>query len=96
MPVSKRNKIVSLTKTGAKGKELKSKLIETIRQYVDDYDHIYVFSYNNNRSTKFKDIRMDFKESKIYLGKMSVAQISLGKTAEDEYQDNLANISNVI
>lgn len=45
------------------------------------------------RSTLFKDIRMDWRESRIVLGKNSVTQIALGRTAEDEYKDNLRYIS---
>lgn len=55
---------VSLTKTGAKGKTLKSKLIEVIRGHVDEYKSIYVFSFENLRTSKFRDVRMDWKESK--------------------------------
>ena len=55
---------MSLTKTGTKGKQLKSKLIEVLRAAVDEYDRVYVFSYSNMRSTKFREVRMDFKESK--------------------------------
>jgi hypothetical protein len=32
---------------------------------------------------------------RIFMGKNSVAQISLGKTSEDEYKDNLRNVSKV-
>lgn len=56
--------IVSLTKTGAKGRPLKSKLIEVIRQYVDEYKSIYLFKFENMRASKFKDVRMDWRESK--------------------------------
>jgi len=96
MPVSKRNKIVSLTKTGSKGKQLKSKMIEVLRAAVDEYARVYVFSFNNLRSTKFREVRMHFKESKIFMGKNSVAQIALGKTTEDEYKDNLKNVSKLL
>ncbi|RYH24371.1 50S ribosomal protein L10 [archaeon] len=55
---------VSLTKTGAKGKTLKAKLIEVIREHVDEFKAIYVFNHENMRTTKFRDVRMDWKESK--------------------------------
>jgi ribosomal protein L10 len=54
---------VSLTKTGAKGKTLKAKLIEVLRQHVDEYDRVYVFGFENMRTAKFRDVRMDWKES---------------------------------
>jgi hypothetical protein len=56
--------LVSLTKTTSKGKTLKTKLAEVLRQAVDEYKRLYVFSYNNIRTSKFRDVRMDWKESK--------------------------------
>lgn len=58
---------VSLTKTGAKGKNLKSKLIETLRQAVDEYERLYLFSIGNSRATHLREIRMHWKESKYEL-----------------------------
>jgi ribosomal protein L10 len=55
---------VSLTKTGAKGKTLKAKLIEVLREHMDEYERIYVFSFENMRTARFRDVRMDWKESK--------------------------------
>ena len=56
--------IVSLTKTKAKGKDNKTKLIANIREFIDEYKHIFAFTYTNLKATKFRDIRSDFKESK--------------------------------
>ena len=56
--------IVSLTKTGAKGKTLKGKLIEVLREHVDEFDRIYVFSFENMRTSKFREVRFEWKESK--------------------------------
>ena len=56
--------VVSLTKTGAKGRTLKSKLIEVLRAAVDEYKSIYLFRFENMRASKFKDVRMDWRESK--------------------------------
>jgi mRNA turnover protein 4 len=55
------------------------------------------------RSTKFKKIRMDFREvdmegksSRIFLGKNKLMQIALGRASEDEYADNLNHVSKLI
>lgn len=55
---------VSLTKTDAKGKDLKKKLVEVLRGSVDEYKGVYVMSFENMRAAKFREIRMDWKESK--------------------------------
>jgi len=93
MPRSKRNKIVSLTKTQAKGREQKSKYVESIRSALDEFEHVYVFSYENMRAGAFKDVRMDWRDSRIFLGKNSISRIALGRSPEDEYKDNLRHVS---
>lgn len=94
MPRSKRNKVVSLTKTGPKGRDLKTKYVESIRNAADEYKNIFVFSYTNMRASQFKDVRVDWRDSRLFLGKNSVAKIALGRTPEEEYKDNLRHIGN--
>lgn len=86
---------VSLTKTTSKGKNAKSKYVDSLRSAVDEYKNIYVIKFDNMRSSLFKDVRMHLRESKIFLGKNTVAQIALGRSPEDEYKDNLRQISQV-
>lgn len=63
---------------------------------MDEYQNVFVVKYDNMRSNLLKDVRMHWRESKIFLGKNSVAQIALGRTPEDEFKDNLRYISEVI
>lgn len=93
MPVSKRNRVVALTKTSSKGRDLKTKMIDLLRESLDEYNSVYVLKFENMRAARFKEIRMHWKESRIFLGKNTVAQIALGKSKEDEYKDNLRHIS---
>lgn len=55
---------MSLTKTDAKGKDLKKKMVEVLRSAVDEYKGVYVLTFENMRASKFREIRMDWKESK--------------------------------
>lgn len=98
MPRSKRNKVVNLTKTNPKGKGLKCKHVEGLRQATDDYTSLFAFSFDNLRasSTVFKDVRMHWKESRIYLGKNTIAQVALGRTPEEEFKDNLRHVSKLL
>jgi mRNA turnover protein 4 len=84
-----------LTKTKAQGRPRKTKLVEDLRGAADEYKHIYVFKFENMRATVFKDIRMHFKESKIFMGKNKLAQVALGRSTEDEFKDNLMSLSQV-
>jgi mRNA turnover protein 4 len=90
-----------LTKTEKRStREHKSALIGEVRKAIDEYDTIYVFTYENMRSTKFKNIRLHFRDdkqkSRIFLGKNKLLQIAMGRTPEEEYADNLRHMSKLI
>ncbi|XP_066526386.1 mRNA turnover protein 4 homolog [Hoplias malabaricus] len=93
MPKSKRDKKVSLTKTVKKGLEAKQNLIEELRKCVDTYRYVFIFSVENMRNSKLKDIRAAWKHSRFFFGKNKVMMIALGKGPTDEYKDNLHKMS---
>lgn len=93
MPKSKRDKKISLTQTRKKGLDLKQKVIEEIRDTVDKYARIFTFSVNHMRNNKLKDIRGEWKHSRFHFGKNKLLGIALGRSVEDEYRDNLHQIS---
>ena len=100
------NITVALTKTPKRGtRDHKATFIQEVRDAVDNHENLFLFSYENMRSSKFKDIRMHFRSngkddmdvpSRIFLGKNKLLQIALGKSPEDEYSDNLRNVSKQI
>mmetsp|Transcript_36563 Transcript_36563/g.53678 ORF Transcript_36563/g.53678 Transcript_36563/m.53678 type:complete len:242 (-) Transcript_36563:285-1010(-) len=118
MPKSKRSQVVALTQTAKKTRDHKATVINDVREAIDAHSSLYLFSYENMRSNKFKNIRMDFRRgdntsggggedmdeddvkdtnsSRIFLGKNKLLQIALGKTPEDEYADNLRQVSKLI
>mmetsp|Transcript_131155 Transcript_131155/g.195464 ORF Transcript_131155/g.195464 Transcript_131155/m.195464 type:complete len:231 (+) Transcript_131155:91-783(+) len=105
MPRSKRARLVALTKTPKRGtRDHKATFIKDVRDAVDNHESLFLFSYENMRSNKFKDIRMHFRPkkdemdvpSRIFLGKNKLLQIALGKTPEDEYSDNLRHVAKEI
>jgi len=94
MPRSRRDKTVSLTKVGKKGREIKSKLIDEIRQCIDAYERVFVFSVDNMRNDKLKDVRMNFKSnSRFFFGKTKVMALALGRLRQDEFRENLHLLS---
>uniref|UniRef100_A0A0B6YBL6 Ribosome assembly factor mrt4 n=1 Tax=Arion vulgaris TaxID=1028688 RepID=A0A0B6YBL6_9EUPU len=93
MPKSKRDKKVSLTQTRKKGLELKQKLIEKIRDVVDKYVNIFVFSVHNMRNVQLKEIRQEWSHSRFFFGKNKVVQIALGRTEDEEYRENLHKLT---
>ena len=55
---------MSLTQTDAKGSEHKQKLVVEIREGIEEFDRIFVFSFENFRTTHMKEIRMAWKDSR--------------------------------
>mmetsp|Transcript_20357 Transcript_20357/g.44073 ORF Transcript_20357/g.44073 Transcript_20357/m.44073 type:complete len:178 (+) Transcript_20357:239-772(+) len=47
------------------------------------------------RSSKFKNVRLFFRDdgSRIFLGKNKLLQIALGRSAEEEYSENLQHVA---
>ncbi|GMN59037.1 hypothetical protein TIFTF001_028128 [Ficus carica] len=97
MPKSKRDRPVTLSKTKKKGREHKEAIVNAIRQAVEDYSSIYVFSFENMRNLKFKEFREQLKAtSRFFLGSNKVMQVSLGRSAADEIKPGLYKISKLL
>lgn len=58
--------LVSLTKTAKKGLKAKQHLVEEIRNSIDKYKFIYVFTTPNMRNSQLKSIRADMKSDSRY------------------------------
>jgi mRNA turnover protein 4 len=91
---------VALTQTEKRAtREHKSAFIKDVRESVDKHKSLYLFSYENMRSNKFKDVRRHFRgtakeePSRIFLGKNKLLQLALGRTPEEEYSDNLHHVA---
>uniref|UniRef100_A0A1Q3F248 Ribosome assembly factor mrt4 n=1 Tax=Culex tarsalis TaxID=7177 RepID=A0A1Q3F248_CULTA len=83
MPKSKRDKKISLTKTDRKGLSNKQQIIEDIRECRQKYDNIFLFSVQNMRNSKLKDIRAAWKNSRFFFGKNRVMQLGLDFVSDD-------------
>ncbi|KAI0562736.1 mRNA turnover protein [Gracilaria domingensis] len=92
---SKRERVVALTKTRKHviGKKKKQELLEAIRSDIDQYEHIYVFSTDNMRNAKLKQLRSSWNDSTFFFGRKKIAQIALGRSPEEEYADGLRELS---
>lgn len=89
---------VTLTKTDKRStRSHKQSLIEEVRNALDHHKFLYVFTFENMRSAKFKSIRLHFRDdSRIFLGKNKLLQIALGRNSEEEYADNLRHMSKLV
>ncbi|XWS67598.1 hypothetical protein CRYUN_Cryun04dG0019500 [Craigia yunnanensis] len=97
MPKSKRNKLVSLSKTKKKGREHKESVVNALREAAENYNSIYVFSFENMRNLKFKEFREQLKPtSRFFLGSNKVMQVALGRSASDEIRPGLYKVSKLL
>ncbi|OQS04129.1 mRNA turnover protein 4 [Thraustotheca clavata] len=96
MPKSRRVRAKPLTQTNKKGAELKKGVVESIRSGIDEYDAVYVFSFENMRTNHFKVVRTDFNDSRFFLGKNKVMKVALGRSPEEEYASNLFKVAHDI
>ncbi|XP_058110330.1 uncharacterized protein LOC131253388 [Magnolia sinica] len=97
MPKSKRNRPVTLSKTKKKGREHKESIVNCIRQALEDYSTVYVFSFENMRNLKFKEFREQLKSSsRFFLGSNKVMQISLGRSVADEVKPGVHKVSKLL
>jgi len=83
MPKSKRATRVSLTQTTKKKtRDHKTKYVDTVRSAIDAADRMYLFSYENMRSTHFKDVRCHFRSGS------SKKNSTAGTTMNDDDDDD--------
>ncbi|KAF2126341.1 mRNA turnover protein 4 [Dothidotthia symphoricarpi CBS 119687] len=93
MPKSKRAKVVHLTKTDKKGKELSLKLFANVQEAADNFEHIFVFSVENMRNSYLKQVRAEFADSRFFFGKTKVMAKALGQTPAEEHLTNLSKLT---
>ncbi|XP_029975030.1 mRNA turnover protein 4 homolog [Salarias fasciatus] len=67
--------------------------IYMLRKCVDTYRNLFIFSMENMRNNKLKDIRTAWKHSRFFFGKNKVMIVALGKGDTDEYKDNLHKVT---
>lgn len=84
MPSSKRNRIIPTSKTKKNHKELVKRLHSNVQHAAEKYSYIWVFSVENVRNNFIKQVRVDFADSRIFMGKTKVMQVALGRSQETE------------
>ncbi|CDJ62982.1 hypothetical protein, conserved [Eimeria necatrix] len=104
MPVSKRAKVVPLSKTkkrktGERGRAATAKnlLIEKVREVAEEKGiHIYVLDFQNQRNAALKAARDALKPGRLFYGKNKVLQVALGTQPSTECALNVFKISKML
>jgi len=66
----------------------KQALFTELRECIDKYDHIFVFTTQNMRNSPLKVLRTSWEGSRFYLGKNKIMQRSLGQREEEAHAEN--------
>ena len=70
--------------------------MDKIRESVDKYPNLFVFSVDNMRNLHFKQLREMWKDhSCFFMGKNRVMALALGRDEAEEYADKVS-ASNVL
>nr|CEL67058.1 TPA: ribosomal protein [Neospora caninum Liverpool] len=99
MPVSKRNKVVSLTKVkkqknSERGREVKEQWMDSVRSVCEEENqHVYLVEFVNQRNSLLKLVRDLIKPGRVFYGKNKVIQRALGTTPSTECLPNIHKLS---
>ena len=93
MPRSKRNKKVSLTQVKSDRRDHKQKVVAAVREAADKYARAFVFSLRNQRSRHMQHVRRKYRAGRIFCAKHTVVQLALGRSPEEDYRENLHQVS---
>ncbi|KAA0189971.1 hypothetical protein HAZT_HAZT008689 [Hyalella azteca] len=83
----------SFTVNQKKTVQWKQELADKLREQIQHYDRMIVFRFINPRTDLIQDLRKKYRKSKFFLGKNRVLQIALGRTPEEEIDENLHQVS---
>ncbi|KIY04020.1 uncharacterized protein Z520_00712 [Fonsecaea multimorphosa CBS 102226] len=84
MPPSKRNRVVPTSKVRKNRKEQVRRLAANVQDAAEKYSYIWVFDVQNTRNNFLKQVRAEFSDSRIMMGKNKVLMVGLGQTEETE------------
>ena len=67
--------------------------MDDVQTAVDQYERLFVFEFDNMRSNFFKQLRVEWADSRFFLGKNRVMQLALGLDEESEFRPGLSQAS---
>jgi len=67
-----------------------------VRDAVQSYRHVIVFTVSNMRNNKFKDLRQALPETRVFMGKNRVMSLALGESEESEVRDGYVHYYTIV
>lgn len=75
---------------------MKQRIIEDVKKCVEDYSHVFLISIQNTRNTKLLNLRAEWKDSRLFFGKIRIIALGLGKSRETEVADGIHKLANAM
>lgn len=69
--------------------------LRQVQKCLDDYAFVYIFSVQNMRNAKLKEVRTHWRRSRFFFGKNKVMARALGRSDAEEYKPGLAKVAEV-
>jgi mRNA turnover protein 4 len=85
--------MVHTSKTHKNRKELARRLTTNVQEAAAKYAYIWVFDVENMRNNLIKQVRAEFDDSRIMMGRTKVMVVGLGATAEREAVPGVAALA---
>lgn len=93
MPKSKRAVVVHLSEVEKKGRDAKVRVVEAIRECLDEYENLFLVEYENMRTALFQKVRRKWPDSKFFMCKNSLIRVALGATPETEQRPGVHKLT---
>lgn len=72
---------------------MKQQIIEDIQSCCTKYDNIFLFSVENMRNSKLKEVRTEWKDSRFFFGKNRVMQVGLKNFVSNEDEKTVKTLN---
>ncbi len=82
-----------LTQVKKKGRALGDKVIDEVRDLVDEYSNVYLFQVQNMRNAVFKKLRALWSTSRFFIGRNKLLSVALGRSEDSEYRPGLSALA---
>jgi len=90
---SKRNRKYTFSNRVKKDMSFKEGLVEKVRHNAKEFNRMIVFQFINPRTDLINELRRKFRKSIFMMGKNKVLQIGLGRTVDDEIEEDMHKVS---
>lgn len=61
--------------------------MKDVKKCIEEYSRVFLISIQNTRNTKLLELRTEWKDSKLFFGKLRIIALGLEKSLEEEIEE---------